>query len=172
MTTEIRIDKDHYLEVGMIGKTGDFVSGLSISYQLRRSSDDILISSGSLTEETNVYTALVNISVADQYRVIYITPSTYENGMETLIVNELDLTDIKTIIQTNLDKTCKILGLVQSNYVLTDQDYSPDGCLLSAVQSIYGNATDAQNQVTPLAQYQITASYTDGLLTHYISEEI
>lgn len=80
----------HKLEVSLIDENGNFVSGLTITYELRKSSDNSLVDSGTLIEEGNIYAASVTINEVGQYRIIYFTPSEYENGTEDIVVDTYD----------------------------------------------------------------------------------
>lgn len=151
----IKKNKPYYLEVAVIDTSGNFVNGLSISYEIRESDSNTLFESGTLIEEGNAYKKEVTFTSSEQFRVFYTTPSGYENGIEKIITHDGDMTDIATI----LEKVIRILGLSQSNFRMTDQVYNGDGCMTSQVISIYENATDAENQVNPISRYQMTATY-------------
>ena len=176
MTTVIRINTTHYLEVAVLQKNGNFASGLVVTYEIRKSSDDTLITSGTLTEATGVYVGSTSFSQADQYRVIYTTPVSYENGFETLIVQNEDLSDISDTLNNIANNIIKILGLSQSNYRVTEQIYVSHGddiCLQSAVISIYPTATDTENETNAIARYQVEAEFDgDGKVTDYKVTEI
>lgn len=174
MLSIIPINVPYILEVTPIDCDGNNATGLTITYEVRRSTDDVLIFSGSLTEETSgAYTASLTFTEENQYRVFYSTPSDYENGCEKILTEEADFTSIKDILDNILDKLCRVLGLSQSNYRLTDHVYSPDGCLLSANIHIYPTATDLENDTNKIQEYAMTAVYdTNGLLIDYKVVEV
>lgn len=108
-----------------------------------------------MPQDNNTYKILANISAIGQYRATYFTPSGYENGLEKILVSERDFNDLSEILQ----KICEILGLSQSNFRMTNQTYSAEGCLLTALITTYPTATDTENQTNPIAQYNVTATY-------------
>ena len=104
-------DTTYYLENAITDQNGDFVSGLTVTYEVRKSVDNSLVASGTMTEEGDVYKISISFSVEGQYRALYITPTGYENGTETILVE--DATDL---IALN-DKLIRVLGLSQENYL-------------------------------------------------------
>jgi len=80
--------QEYYLEVSIIDESGDFVNGLSITYNVRKSSDNTSIQSGSMTEEGDVYKVAITIADTGQYRALYTSPEGYENYTEIIIVEE------------------------------------------------------------------------------------
>lgn len=63
----------------------------------------------------------------------------------------------------------RALGLVQENFRLGSQEYDGDGNLESAILRIYGSAADAQNDVNPIAEYAMAASFSGpGQCTSYL----
>lgn len=166
MTIPVKKSIAYPLIVAVVDTSGDFVTGLTISYEVRKSSDNSLTTSGTLTSTGNIYTDSITISVVGGYYVLYSSPTNYENGKENLIVKTYDIDDIGV-------KLCKVLGLVQSNFRLTDQTYNVDGCLLTAKISIYDNDSDTNSQTNPIAEYTVSATYnTNGELTDYKVTEI
>lgn len=83
----------YYLETSVIDDNGDFVTGLSLSYEVRKSSDNSLFASGVLTSEGNVYKASIIFTSIGQYRVFYTTPSGYENGLDIILAVVPEITD-------------------------------------------------------------------------------
>jgi hypothetical protein len=151
------------LIVAVLDTEGKYLTGLTVTYEVRRSSNNNLELSGTMIGVGDIY--LVNITLADldKYYVLYITPTGFENGEEELIVESATLTDIDSQLEVLLDKIIKILGLSQSNYRLTDQVYNEAGCLTSGLISIYANAADTAAENNPIAQYQVTAVYNVDL---------
>lgn len=160
------------LIIGVTDENGDFVTGSTISYEIRKSSDNSLITSGSLTSTGNIYTDSISINDNGDYYALYTSPSGYENGKELIRVDSASLTDLDNDLTTIIDKLCKVLGLSQSNYILENPTYDSTGCLLTGRIKIYNNATDADNEVNELAQYDIEATWVDGLLNKYKVTEI
>jgi len=67
------------------------------------------------------------------------------------------------------DVLTRILGLNQENFRLRDQVYDGDGNLTSATVRIYASAANAQNDVNPIAEYSVVASFSGpGQCTSYL----
>ncbi len=172
--TIIPINKAYILEATPIDCNGDFTSSLVITYEVRKSSDNILVFNGTLSEVSGgIYIDSVTFTEENQYRVLYFSPTGWENGLEQILTEDADMSDIKALLDQIVDKVSKILGLSQSNYRLTNQVYNVNNCMTSATISIYSNASDTENQVTPIAQYSIVAVYdSNNLVTDYKVTEI
>ena len=82
--------------------TGKFVTGLSITYTINKSSDGTLIDTDTCTEEgtTGVYYFDYTYIVAQEYDIIITTPVGYFDGVETVLVEETIQTEL-----TNYDTT-------------------------------------------------------------------
>jgi hypothetical protein len=173
----------YYLETSVIDDvTGAFISGLTITYEVRNSDDNTLFASGTLTEEGNAYKASIIFTTAGQYRVFYTTPSEYENGMNQIIVEaqltnatiydyftngtredafKADVSGLSTILT-------KVLGLVQSNFRITDNVYDLSNNLLSATIKIYNNSADCDNDINAITTYAMVSTYdADGNPSSY-----
>ena len=81
-------DNTYFLEVAVIDVNGDFVTGLSISYEIRKSSDGSIVQAGAMTADGNAYKVSVNFSTVGTYRIFYVTPTGYANGHETIAVEQ------------------------------------------------------------------------------------
>lgn len=164
--------QSHILSVNLLEIDETFSSSQTINYSVYRSSDNVLVDSGTMTELANVYVAIITLTDLGQHRVFYTPPSGFEVGGECLNVVSSDETEIENKLDTIIEKVCKILGLSQSNYRMTDQIYTTDGCLTSATVAIYNNSSDTDLEINPICRFQITAVYTNGLLTDYKVVEI
>jgi len=80
----------HRLELAIIDDDGAFVSGLTVAYDVRRCSDNVSVASGVMTESAPAYTTTITPVAVGDYRVIYTTPVGYENGFESLTVDDYD----------------------------------------------------------------------------------
>lgn len=61
-----------------------------------------------------------------------------------------------------------ILGLVQSNFRITNQSYDGNGNLTSATITIYPTAADVDTETNAIASYSVSATYGgSGNLTNY-----
>ena len=148
------LNREYKLEVGLVGRNGNFVSGSTISYTIYKSDDNSLIQSGTMNEigTSGVYQLSVTFSEVGQYRVEYITPISYENSIDTIFVKEADFDDLDTQIK-------RILGLSQENYRIFNTSYDARNNLLSGLIKIYSSASDVDTDTNPIAQYQINAVF-------------
>ena len=163
MVTYIKQSTAHPLIVVLLDNKGDYKTGETITYEVRKSSDNSLTTSGTFTSTGDIYTDSISISVLGEFYVLYFTPTKNENGLEHLIVEANTNDDIQDSLDALSTKLCKVLGLVQSNYRLTNQIYNDDGCLISALISIYSDATDTNTETNPIATYTVIASYDTEL---------
>jgi len=145
------------LELALIDIRGDFVSGKPVSYKVYKSSDNTLITSGSMTEvgTSGIYQVSVTLNEVGQYRVEYITPTKYENVIEEIFVVEADLSEIHTLVK-------RILGLSQENFRIFNPQYNAKNELTSGKIRIYNSAADCNADISPIAEYQITTVYEAG----------
>jgi hypothetical protein len=168
MSIEAKQNTAKPLVVAVINTTGDFVTGLNISYEVRKASDHTIVASGILTNTGNIYLTFITLTDLGDYYIFYTTPSGYENGQEELTVYQATINDIDNTLEILSEQITKILGLSQSNYRLTDQIYNPNGCLVSATLTIYPTAIDTENETNPIAVYSIETNYdTNGQLIDY-----
>jgi len=185
------------LELSIVDLVGNFVSGLSVNYEIRKCIDDSIIYSGIMLEINSIYTKEIILTEVGEFRAKYITPEGYENGFETIIVDEYDnyKADVSNLaldstvakettlntkasqasidaIKTETDKIKFILGLSQENYKLFDIVYSGD-LITSTTIKTYPSAIDCENNTNPLAIYSVVATYDlDGkLLTYQVKKE-
>lgn len=80
----------HKLELAIIDTNGNYVTGLNVTYVIIKCSDGSVVDSGSMDEINSIYTKEYTFTVLGEYRVKYTTPTGYENGFETIIVDEYD----------------------------------------------------------------------------------
>ncbi len=168
MITPIKQNTAHPLIVVLLDNKGDYKTGETITYEVRNSTTNVLVTSGTLTSTGNIYTDSINIATLGEFYVLYFTPTKHENGLEQLIVQKSDINDIQDSLDSLATKLCQVLGLSQSNYRLTNQVYNSNACLTSATISIYNNASDTNSQINPIATYSIVAVYNaNNELTDY-----
>ncbi len=159
-------NETYYLEVTLTDNQGDFVTGSGnlVTYEIRRSSDDVLIDSGTMNPAGDIYKAQISLSALGQYRAIYYTPNKYENGSEILQVVEEITDDLSGIIA----RLNRILGLCQENYRVIDPVHDNKNNLVSAILKLYGSASDTDNDLNPIAEYNVTATHDGkGRMTGY-----
>ena len=168
MVTYIKQSTTHFLVVVLLDNKGDYKTGETITYEVRKSSDNSLTTSGTLTSTGNIYTDTISILVLGEYYVLYFTPTKHENGLEHLIVQQSDINDIDDSLTTLAVNLATVLGLVQHNMRYTDHVYNGDGCLTSAKLKLYNNKSDTDTDINAFATYTITATYdTEAKLTGY-----
>lgn len=73
-------------EVVIQDSYGKFVSGLTVDYEVRKCSDDSVVTSGTATETNNVYHFSYTFTTTEQYRLEWTTPAGYEDGFDTIEV--------------------------------------------------------------------------------------
>lgn len=121
---EYELNINYYLELTMLGNDGEFVNGLDITYQVVNSKTETEVYSGIMVDMGNIYKSdqLIKFSSAGQYRVIYNTPESYENGSEVIIARSLQRGNI--IHHTDADgvwsntEKMNLLDKVNANYKL------------------------------------------------------
>lgn len=157
-----------YLETSVIDNTGSFENTLSLTYRVEKSIDGSLVDSGSMTIEGDTYKASTTFTDNGQHRILYYTPSGYENGMEQINVFDQDFNTLTEVI----DHLIKIEGLLHDFTVIDEQVWA--GCnLLSARVRSFGNKSDADNGINPIHTWTITATYnTNGKLNYFKQVEI
>lgn len=88
------------IEVAILGNTGKFETGLSVDYEVRKVSDDSVLTSGTATEASGVYYFTYTFTVVEEYRLQWITPIGYEDGLENIVVQNLPK-DVITELDTS-----------------------------------------------------------------------
>lgn len=144
----------YFIETAVIGTNGDFVPGLSLTYDVVKSSDGLSVDSGNMVQEGNAYKASTTFTSNGQHRIFYVSPSGYENGMKQITVFDYDFNDTETI----LSQLIKLLGLNHENTVIDNQVW--EGCkMLSARVRTFANKADADSATNVLNTYSIEATY-------------
>ena len=147
-----------YLELAITDIEGNFVisfeSGEEVTYIIKKSSDGSTIASGEMIVDGNIWKVAWTPTLVGEYRIEYTTPEGYEDGMETIMVEESTSTAID-------EKLNRILGLSQENYRIFNSTYDINNNLLTAMIKIYASASDCDANTNPIATYQVTAVYGD-----------
>lgn len=117
---EILKNKPTKLEFAVLDENGDFVPSLNITFEIRQSSTNNLIHSGTMANVGSVYTTEVTLTSVGSYRAVFITPANYENGFLSLSVVEDYLGMVEDIRDEALGKmvlnpTAKTLTLYRVN---------------------------------------------------------
>lgn len=87
---DIIINQSHTFELILTDNQGNFVTGQTITFQVRDSITDTLITSGTLTEQNEVYKFSFTFTTLGQFRVKYFTPMNFPNAIESVeIVNSI-----------------------------------------------------------------------------------
>jgi len=87
-----------------------------------------------------------------------------DNGYVYLADTQMDIIDD---IKIETDKIKNILGLSQENFKMYNQTYDTSGNMLSGKVKIYPTKTDLNADTNVIAEYTITATWTDGNCTSY-----
>ena len=98
-------------EVAIQDNYGKFVSGLTIDYEVRKCSDDSVVTSGTATETNNVYHFTYTFTSAEQYRLEWTTPAGYEDGFDTI---EVEASAEEQILQKVADGTYTVEDLIKA----------------------------------------------------------
>lgn len=152
----------YYLELFVTDQNGDPVTGLTTSYTIYKSSDNSLVGSGSLTDVGNgVYQKSYTFNTIGQFRVVYTSPTTYTDEIETILV-----VDTQVLATAKLDR---ILGLCQENYRIINPVYNKYGDLTEGLIKIYANANDVDTDTNPIAIYQIDTTYGAGKEARHVT---
>lgn len=153
-----------YLEIAIINIDGDFVtffeSGEEVTYIIKKSSDGSIIEYGEMTIEGNTWKVAWTPLVVGEYRVEYTTPFGYEDGMETIMIEDPTIIEGNIeAIKTETDKIKYILGLSQENYRIFNPVYNINYGMTSAIIKTYASASDCNTDTAPIATYQLIAGY-------------
>jgi len=98
-------------EVAIQDSYGKFVSGLTIGYEVRKCSDDSVVTSGTATETNNVYHFTYTFTAAEQYRLEWTTPTGYEDGFETI---EVEASAEEQVLQKIAEGTLTMEDMVKA----------------------------------------------------------
>lgn len=98
-------------EVAIQDNYGKFVSGLTVGYEVRKCSDDSVVTSGTATETNNVYHFSYTFTTAEQYRLEWTTPAGYEDGFDTI---EVEVSAEEQILLKVADGTYTIEDLIKA----------------------------------------------------------
>lgn len=78
------------LELVVLDNDGKFAPGLTVTYEIRKCSDDSLFASGTMSETSSVYYVNIIFTEVAEYRIKYVTPTGYEDGFEDILVEDYD----------------------------------------------------------------------------------
>lgn len=160
----------HKLEKGIIDEFGNFKSGLTVTYEIRKSSDNSLIASGTATDISGIYSFTHTFTETGEYRMKFMTPSGYEDGYDTIFVEEEYAKEetLDSHRSETEDRIKRILGMTQENFIIKDQTYNSNGSLETATVRIFNNALDCNSDINPLAEYSIIVEYDlEGKIKKY-----
>lgn len=157
----------YYLELAVTDLDGSFVtsfgSGETVNYRIVRSSDGVEIASGEMTLDGNIWKSQYTFTAIGEYRIEYATPSSYQNGIEEILVLEESQSPEMQDAKLN-----RILGLCQENYRIINPQYDKYRNIVGGTIKTYANATDCDNDENPIAVYDIDATFDKKLkMTSY-----
>jgi hypothetical protein len=95
-------------------------------------------------------------------------------AQESTVAAKPSLSDIEgsEVLAKQVD-ILRLLGLSQENFRVINQLYDNDGNLTSATVRTYSTATDAQNNTNPMAEYQMTATFSGpARCTSYLMKQV
>jgi len=148
----------YYLELAITDLDGNYVtslqSGESVNYRIIKSSDGTEIDSGDMILDGNVWKAQYIFTTIGEYRIEYITPIGYQNGIDEILVLEESQSPEEQEYKLN-----RILGLCQENYRIFEPTFDKYGNMSKATIKTYSNATDCDNDENVLAEYEMTALF-------------
>lgn len=84
--TEIINNQAHEFELSLLDTNGDFDVSQTVTYEVRNTSTNALITSGTMSVQGDVYKFSYTFTSLGQFRVLYTTPTNFENGLETVTV--------------------------------------------------------------------------------------
>ncbi|MCK9415943.1 hypothetical protein M0Q97_04715 [Candidatus Dojkabacteria bacterium] len=130
-------DQNNYYEIAVIDEFGDFVSGLTINYDIRKSIDNSLMISGITSEINSVYFFEYIFTELGNFRLKYITPTEYDNGFEQIIVSDDYMSDINSEL-ININNQLSTLSGLSALSALTN---------LTGITSELENITNEINSI-------------------------
>lgn len=95
------------------------------------------------------------INKKDAYKADIVSLATEANAT----INKNELKTETDLIKIETDKIKNILGLVQSDFRILNPVYDANHNLSSATIKIYTNKSNTENDVDPIAEYTMSASY-------------
>jgi hypothetical protein len=107
-----------------------------------------MVYSGSLLETGSIYSAQVTLTGTEEYRVKYITPSSYYNGFENIIVDE----DLAILSGNIVDVYDAIIPISASN----TQVYNAVMVMSSSVDFVSGSMTYLSSSMVDLSASNVT----------------
>jgi hypothetical protein len=164
--------------IELIFKGNLLTSDTSAPYALSETVGDIfirsVITSNSLTT-TDLETVNNTLTgITNELIIIDSGLTTINNNIDTVNDNVILVNDnIDAHRAATEDKIKYILGMVQQNFRVKNQVYDANNLLTSSTIRLYNNATDAQNDASPMKEYAMTAAYdAEGRLINYLVKEI
>jgi len=176
---------EYKLDLSVIDEVGNFISGLSVNYEIRKSSDNSLLDSGIMAEEGDLYVISYIFLEVGQYRVLYYTPEGYENGSEDILVSTVLDTALTEEEHNRLMEAAKeetlteqneilkrILGLNQENFRIFNPIYDDKHNLLTSTIKIYPTKADCIADTNVMATYNVIATYeNENMKTYRVTKE-
>lgn len=132
-----------YFEVGVTDASGKLRTGLVVDYEIHKCSDNSLLVSGTANEIgiTGVYSFSYTFTDIEEYRLHWITPLTYDDGFENIIVH--GVIDISAgLIAYDVAKVSDISGLWTT---ILDGTYTTQDLFKIIVSILAGKTTIVNN---------------------------
>jgi len=129
----VQKDIPFYFELGVLNSNGKLQTGLVVTYAINKCSDDSLLTSGTASEvgTTGVYSFAYTFTTLADYRLQWITPVGYEDGLENITVGTAEITPADFWAYANRTLTSGGGGITAAdvwNY-LTTNPIVPDSIL-------------------------------------------
>jgi hypothetical protein len=161
---EITKGTTYYLETLVLDQQGNPATGLTMSYKVIRSSDNSVLASGSLSHiGDGVYQNSYLFDTNGQFRILYIAPNDYKNDIETINVADASSTAVSNMLK-------RVLGLCHENFRVEQPVYNKAGDLTDGIIKIYDNASDLENDINPIAVYDVKTEYKAGKNRRLVNE--
>jgi hypothetical protein len=120
-------------DLALLGNVGEFVSGLSVDYEITKVSDGSLVTSGTMSEVANIYTFSYSFSTNGWYRLKYFTPIGYENGFESIQIVDNFLTKLSEIYE--------LYGLDSAKPMTVSSNQRTAGTITQNITTVAGQVT-------------------------------
>lgn len=165
--TKIEKGTDYPLELFLTGNNGKPVLGQTITYEVKESSSNTLVDSGTLNElGGGMYQEFYEADTLGFFYVIFTTPIGFSDEVGSFeVVKEC----------AKQEDLARLLGLTHENFRILNPVYTTintsNGSIKVLSQStvrIYPTKTDTQNNTNPIAEYTMTATHdSEACMTGY-----
>ena len=128
--TEAIINVSQVFERTLTDNQGDFVTGQTITFEVRNSATDALITSGTMTEQNEVYKFSFTFTSLIEARIKFVTPNKFPNDLESVRVVDAPATEDNATTNKN-----SIITEVDANETKIDAIITTLSTLISDIWS-------------------------------------